>query len=106
MIQDWVRVVIIFVCIVGLNISKRIWQCVTAVIFIYTAVLTVRNLITTIKMRHRISRLEEQRDHYRARIEEDSAMLERLNYDEFLEQYARERFHMQRSNEHIYIMED
>lgn len=106
MIQDWVRVVIIFVCIVGLNISKRIWQCVTAVIFIYTAVLTVRNLITTIKMRHRISRLEEQRDHYRARIEEDSAMLERLNYDEFLEQYARERFHMQRSNEHIYIVED
>ena len=90
----------------GLNISKRIWQCVTAVIFIYTAVLTVRNLITTIKMRHRISRLEGQRDHYRARIEEDSAMLERLNYDEFLEQYARERFHMQRSNEHIYIVED
>ncbi|MBR2169992.1 MAG: septum formation initiator family protein [Alistipes sp.] len=90
----------------GLNISKRIWQCVTAVIFIYTAVLTVRNLITTIKMRHRISRLEEQRDHYRARIEEDSTMLERLNYDEFLEQYARERFHMQRSNEHIYIVED
>ena len=78
----------------------------TAVIFIYTAVLTVRNLITTIKMRHRISCLEEQRDHYRTRIEEDSAMLERLNYDEFLEQYARERFHMQRSNEHIYIVED
>ena len=89
-----------------LNISKKIWLCVTAVIFIYTAVMTVRNLITTIKTRHRITRLEEQRDHYRARIAEDSTMLERLNYDEFLEQYARERFHMQRPNEFIYIMED
>ena len=78
----------------------------TAVIFIYTAVLTVRNLITTIKTRHRISHLEEQRDHYRARITEDSTMLERLKYDEFLEKYARERFHMQRPNEYIYIMED
>ena len=90
----------------ALNISKKIWLCVTAVIFIYTAVMTVRNLITTIKTRHRIARLEEQRDHYRARIAEESTMLERLNYDEFLEQYARERFHMQRPNEFIYIMED
>lgn len=90
----------------ALNISKKIWLCVTAVIFIYTAVMTVRNLITTIKTRHRIARLEEQRDHYRARIAEDSTMLERLNYDEFLEQYARERFHMQCPNEFIYIMED
>lgn len=81
-------------------------MCVTAVIFIYTAVLTVRNLITTIKVRHRTSHLEQQRDHYRNRITEDSIMLERLNYDEFLEQYARERFHMQRPNEFIYIMED
>ena len=90
----------------ALNISKKIWLCVTAVIFIYTAVMTVRNLITTLKTRRRIARLEEQRDHYRARIAEDSTMLERLNYDEFLEQYARERFHMQRPNEYIYIMED
>ena len=78
----------------------------TAVIFIYTAALTVRNLFTIIKVRHRTSNLEEQRDHYRSRIEEDSTMLSQLNYDEFLEKYARERFHMQRPNEYIYIVED
>ena len=88
------------------NISKTIWRVVTAVIFIYTAALTVRNLFTIIKVRHRTSSLEEQRDHYRARIEEDSTMLSQLNYDEFLEKYARERFHMQRANEYIYIIED
>jgi cell division protein FtsB len=88
------------------NISKIIWRVVTAVIFIYTAALTVRNLFTIIKVRHRTSILEEQRDHYRARIEEDSTMLSQLSYDEFLEKYARERFHMQRPNEYIYIVED
>lgn len=86
--------------------SKWIWRAVTAVIFIYTAVLTVRNLVTVVKVHHRIARLEEQRDHFRARIAEDSTMLARLQYDEYLEQYAREKFHMQRPNEFIYLMED
>jgi cell division protein FtsB len=53
-----------------------------------------------------MSRLEEQGEQFQARITEDSTMLERLKYDEYLEQYARERFHMQRPNEHIYIIED
>lgn len=85
--------------------SKYIWFSITIAILVYTAVLTVRNLVTMISLHHRISLLEEQRDMYQARITEDSTMLERLNYDEFLEQYARERFHMQRENEYIYIIE-
>lgn len=85
--------------------SSRIWFGVTAVIFIYTAVLTVRNLVTFIKTEHRISRLEEQRNHYQNRIREDSTILEQLKYDEYLERYARERYHMQRPNEYIYIVE-
>lgn len=86
--------------------SKWIWRGVTAVILIYTAALTVRNLIIIVKVHHRIARLEEQRDHFRTRITEDSTMLERLKYDEYLEQYAREKFHMQRPNEYIYIVEE
>lgn len=85
--------------------SKYIWFSITAAILVYTAVLTVRNLVTMISLNHRIGLLEEQRDMFQARITEDSTMLERLNYDEFLEQYARERFHMQRENEYIYIIE-
>jgi cell division protein FtsB len=88
------------------NLSKWIWRGVTVVIFIYTAVLIVRNLITVVKVHHRIARLEEQRDHFRERIAEDSTMLSRLKYDEYLEQYAREKYHMQRPNEYIYIVED
>jgi cell division protein FtsB len=58
-----------------------------------------------ISLHHRIGLLEDQRDMFQNRITEDSTMLERLNYDEFLEQYARERFHMQRDDEYIYIIE-
>jgi cell division protein FtsB len=85
--------------------SSKIWFGVTAVIFIYTAVLTMRNLVTFFKTERRISRLEEQRDHYLNRIREDSTMFENLKYDEYLEQYARERYHMQRPDEYIYIVE-
>ena len=86
--------------------SRKIWLCITAVIFVSTAALTVRNLITVIKVEHRIGRLKDQQEFFRQRIEQDSTMLERLNYDEYLEQYAREKFHMQRSDEHVYVMED
>ena len=78
----------------------------TAVIILYTAVVTVRNLVRVVKIQSRISLLEDQKEFYRQRITEDSTLLERLNYDEFLEQYAREKFHMQRANEYIYIIED
>lgn len=85
--------------------GKYIWIAITAAIFLYTAVLTIRNFITMVSLHHRIGLLEEQRDMYQARITEDSTILEKLHYDEFLEQYARERFHMQRENEYIYIIE-
>lgn len=74
-------------------------------IFIYTAIVTVRNLVTIYRVNGRISRLEEQYELYRNRIEQDSTLLERLTYDEYLEQYAREKFHMQMADEYIYIVE-
>ena len=86
-------------------VSKYFWTGLTAVIFIYTAVVTVRNLITIVRVNNRISRLEEQYGLYRSRIEQDSTLLEKLSYDEYLEQYAREKFHMQRANEYVYIIE-
>ena len=88
------------------GLSKYIWSIATAVIFIYTAVVTVRNLIVIVRINSRISHLEEQYDLYRGRVDQDSTLLERLKYDEYLEQFAREKFHMQRANEYIYIVED
>ena len=90
----------------GGNFTKKIWKVALAVIIIYTAVLTVRNLITVVTVKHRMWRLEDQKEAFQTRITEDSTMLEHLKYDEYLEQYARERFHMQRPNEFIYIVEE
>ncbi len=90
----------------GGNITRKIWQAVMAVIMIYTVVLIVRNFVTVVTVKHRMARLEEQKEAFQARITEDSTMLEHLKYDEYLEQYARERFHMQRPNEYIYIIEE
>lgn len=90
----------------GGNFTKKIWKVAIAVIIIYTAVLTVRNLITVVTVKHRMGRLEDQKEAFQARITADSTMLEHLKYDEYLEQYARERFHMQRPNEFIYIVEE
>lgn len=88
------------------SLSKYLWLGATAVIFIYTAVVTVRNLVIIVRVNSRIARLEEQYDLYRGRIDQDSTLLEQLKYDEYLEQFAREKFHMQRANENIYIVED
>ena len=88
------------------SLSKYLWLGLTAVIFIYTAVVIVRNLVVIVRVNSRISNLEEQYDLYRSRVDQDSTLLEQLKYDEYLEQYARERFHMQRPNEYIYIIEE
>lgn len=88
------------------KLTKKMWRIAIAVIIVYTAVLTVRNLVTVITVKHRMSRLADQKEQFQVRITEDSTMLEHLKYDEYLEQYARERFHMQRPNEYIYIIEE
>lgn len=62
------------------------------------------NLLDRWKLNKSIHTLEEQRDYYLNRIAEDSALIENLKYDQFLEQYARENFLMRRDGEHIYIM--
>lgn len=87
------------------RISTYFWRGLTVVIFLYTAVMTVRNLFVVFSVKKRISRLEERYDLYRGRIDQDGTLLENLKYDEYLEQYAREKFHMQRDNEYIYIVE-
>ena len=54
---------------------------------------------------HRIRLLKREKAIYEKRIAEDSILLEKLQYDEYLEQYAREHYHMQRHNEDVYIIE-
>ena len=56
--------------------------------------------------RETIARLQREGAQYRARIVEDSTLVERLRYDDYLEEFARERFHMQRAGEKVYLLKD
>lgn len=87
------------------EIGRKVWMVATAVVFVYTAVLTVRNLITLVKVNRGATILEQQCRLYSSRIHEDSTMLARLKYDEYLEEYARERYHMQREGESVFVVE-
>ena len=50
--------------------------------------------------------MQREKEFFQAKIEADSTLLERLRYDEYLEEYAREHFRMQRPDEHVYIIEE
>ena len=88
------------------KLGDRFWITITTAIIVFTFVVVVRNLVTVVKTYHRINLLEREKEIYEKRIAEDSTLLENLQYDEYLEQYAREHYHMQRRNEDVYIIPD
>ena len=85
-----------------LKLDKRFWVVITCIIVVFTIFIVGRNLLHAIEIRKDIAILEQEREIYRARIEQDSTLLEELKYDDNLEQFARERYRMQRRGESLY----
>lgn len=88
-----------------LKLDKRFWVVITCIIVVFTIFIVGRNLLHAIEIRKDIAILEQERAIYCARIEQDSTLLEELKYDDNLEQFARERYRMQRRGEKVYIVE-
>ena len=84
--------------------KKYFWIALTVVAGIFSLSVMVQNLWRAHTLSQRIDRMEEEQAAYRASIAGDSALLERLKYDEYLEQYAREQYHMQRANEKVFLI--
>lgn len=74
------------------RIGRRFWIVTTAIILVFTVLLVGRNLLHTVRIRRQIAVLEREKALYEERIARDSALLERLRYDDYLEEYARERY--------------
>ena len=89
-----------------IRFGKRFWIITTSIIIVFTVFVVGRNLLHTVKIRHEIGQLEREQEHYEQRIEQDSLLLERLRYDDYLEEFARERYRMQRRGEQVYIIEE
>lgn len=89
-----------------IRIGRRFWILLTAGIVIFSVFVIGRNALHAVKIKRQINGLERQYDFYVEKIAQDSTLLERLRYDDYLEEYAREHYHMQRRNEHVYILEE
>ena len=86
--------------------SKFFWLVLTVVTVGFTAFVVVRTLVHVWKIKRSLSQLGEQRRAYLEQIEADSALIEQLRYDDYLEEYARERFRMQRDGERVFLFEE
>lgn len=85
--------------------SLLFWRIITIVISALTLFIIVQSAWSIIRSKREINRLNRLQEQYQRQIDADSAQLNRLRYDEYLEQYARERYNMQRPNEQVYKLE-
>ena len=88
-----------------IEFGRRFWITTTVIIVLFTLFFVGRNLLHAIELRRDIRLLEQEETHYRTRITADSTLVEQLRYDDYLEEYAREKFQMQGKGEKVYIIE-
>ena len=89
-----------------IQFGRKFWIVATAAIVVFTVFMVGRNALHAVKIKRQINVLTRERAYYSEKIEQDSTLLERLRYDDFLEEYARENYHMQRRDEHVYILKE
>ncbi len=89
-----------------LRLNRKFWIISTSVVVVFTGYIVIRNLGHAFSMWREIGRLEEERDRLQKQIAADSTVVENLKYDEYLEEYARNKFHMQQAGEEVFILED
>lgn len=80
------------------------WLLTIVIFFLLIFFFDRNDMVTRQALKKDITELEEQREYYLKRIEEDSTLLERLNDDDFLEQYAREKFYMKEDSDVVFII--
>lgn len=90
----------------GFEVGKKFWIAATAVIVVVTLFVVGRNLVHAVKIKRQINAQEREKEYYRTRIAQDSTLLERLQYDDYLEEFARDNYRMQRRDEHVYIIQE
>ena len=86
--------------------GRKFWIAATAIIVVLTLFVVGRNALHAVKIKGQINALLREELFYRERIAQDSALVEQLRYDDYLEEYARENYHMQRRGEHVYIIKE
>lgn len=85
--------------------SFNIWRILTFAISLYAIYVIGGTALSMIRTSREIKRLNAEKRAYQHAISQDEKQLERLQDPCYIEQYARERYGMQRPNEDVYIIE-
>lgn len=86
--------------------TKRFWIIAVVIAVVVMSLMSGRYVVECFRLRRDIAALTKEVEVCRAKIAEDSTMLENLRYDEYIEAYAREHYNLQKKNETVYIMKD
>jgi cell division protein FtsB len=86
--------------------TKRFWIIAVVIAVVVISLMSGRYVVVCFRLRRDIAALTKEVEACRAKIAEDSTMLENLRYDEYIEAYAREHYNLQKKNETVYIMKD
>ena len=89
-----------------ITFGRRFWIVTTAIIVLFTLIFVGKNVLRAIRIKREVVQLEQEADYFKGRITSDSTLGERLKYDDYLEEYAREKYGMQRPNEDVYQLSE
>jgi len=79
---------------------------ITVFFVVFITFLTPNSVVKTMKLRRDIKEMRTEQEIFRESARRDSAFIENLRDDEFLEKYAREKLYMKRKGEQIYVIEE
>lgn len=79
---------------------------ITVAFVLLVTVFSTQTVIEAIAMKGRIREMHREQLEYQRRAKEDSAFLEKLKDDKYLEKYAREAFYLKAEGEEIYLMKE
>ena len=87
-----------------IEFSRRFWWITTGIVVLFTLVFVGQNLLHVLSLKRDIAKLEGEEEDSLEKIERDSTLVNQLRYDDYLEEYAREQFGMQRTEEEVFII--
>lgn len=81
-------------------------MAITALVMTPILIVIIQNVRHSISIGAQIRELNREAELYQEAITKDSLLLEKIKFDEGLEEYARENYFMQRKGERLFIIED
>lgn len=88
------------------RVLSLFWITLTGGIAIFTVYTSIRTIGDMRDTNSKISVVDARIAKLQAEIAADSTEIENMKNPEYLERYAREKFHMQRENETVYLIKE